>query len=392
MKINWNNKYTTISVYSIIVLALSIMFFNIISQLDIFTSVVGEQLSFFQPIIIGLVMAYLFNFILEFIEKKTLINKINFNKDKKITRIVSLIITYIIVLLLVYLFLNFILPELIASLVGLANDIPGYITNISGLVTDFMSQLNISDEVNVFILEKWNEFMNSLVDFAAELIPLLGNTLRSIFSSIWNIVIGLIISIYLLIDKERYLALTRKVTASLFPERFAKKIMELTKRADYIFGRFLSGKIIDSAIVGVLTFIILNITNMPFKLLISFIVGVTNIIPFFGPFIGAIPSFFLILFVSPIKALWFLLIILIIQQIDGNIIGPKILGDSLGISPFWILFSLLITGKFLGFIGMVLGVPLFVFIYSILKEFMEARLEKKGLPTETKDYYETLGD
>lgn len=392
MKINWNNKYTTVAAYSLIVLAISILFFIIISQLDIFTNVLGEQLSFFQPIIMGLVMAYIFNFILEFIEDRILVRKRNLSKKKKATRIISLIFTYIIVLVLVYLFMYFILPELIASLVGLANDIPGYITNISRIVTDFMNQLNLTNEINVFILEKWNEVVNTMVDFVTELIPLLGGTVRTIFSSIWNVVIGLIISIYLLIDKERYLALSRKVTISLFPERIAKKTLELTKRADNIFGRFLSGKIINSLIIGLLTFIILSITNMPFKTLISFIITVTNIIPFFGPFIGAIPSFFLILFVSPVKALWFLLIIFLIQQLDGNFIGPKILGDSLGISPFWILFSLLVAGKLLGFVGMILGVPLFVFIYSILKEIMEARLEKKGLPTETEDYYETLGD
>lgn len=392
MKINWNSRYTTVAVYSLIVLAISIIFFIVISQLNIFTNMLSQQLSFFAPILMGLVMAYLFNFILEFTEKKVLIGKGNFKKEKKLTRIVSLVITYIVVFILVTLFLYFILPELIASLVGLANDIPRYITNISRLVTDLTNQFNISDEVNAIILEKWNEFMDFLVVFATDLIPLLGNTVRTIFSSIWNIVIGLIISIYLLIDKERYLALSRKVTVSLLPEKRAKRTLELTKRADFIFGRFLSGKIIDSAIIGVLTFIVLSITNMPFKTLISFIIGVTNIIPFFGPFIGAIPSFFLILFVSPVKALWFLLIIFLIQQLDGNFIGPKILGDSLGISPFWILFSLLITGKLLGFVGMILGVPLFVFIYSILKEFMEARLEKKGLPIETEDYYETLGD
>lgn len=392
MKINWNNKYTTVAAYSVLVLAISIIFFLIISQLDIFTSIVGEQLSFFQPIVMGMVMAYLFNFILEFIENRLLINKANFKREKKITRIISLIITYIIIFILTYLFMYFILPELIASLVGLANDIPGYITDISRWVINVMNEYNINDEVNDFILEKWNEYMNYIVDFATGLIPLLGNTVRSIFSSVWNIVIGLIVSIYLLIDKERYIALSRKATISLFPQRVARKIMELTRRADHIFGRFLSGKIIDSIIIAILTFIILSITNMPFKLLISFIVGVTNIIPFFGPFIGAIPSFFLILFVSPIKALWFLLIILVIQQIDGNIIGPKILGDSLGISPFWILFSLLVAGKLLGFLGLVLGVPLFVFIYSLLKDFMESRLKKKGLPTETEDYYKTLGD
>ena len=392
LKINWNSKYTTVAAYSLIVIAISILFFLIISQLNLFTDVLGEQLSFFQPIMMGLVMAYLFNFILDFVERKLLIGKGNFKREKKITRITSLIITYIIVFILVYLFLYFILPELIASLVGLANDIPGYIGNVSRIVIDLMNQLSISDEVNTFILEKWNEFMNLMVNFATDLIPLLGSTVRSIFSSVWNIVIGVIISVYLLIDKERYLALSRKVTISLLPEKAARRTLKLASRADNIFGRFLIGKIIDSAIIAVLTFIVLSITKMPFKTLVSFIVGVSNIIPFFGPFIGAVPSFFLILFVSPVKALWFLVIVFLIQQLDGNFIGPKILGDSLGISPFWILFSLLVTGKLLGFVGMVLGVPLFVFIYSILKEFMEARLEKKGLPTETEDYYKTLGD
>ena len=149
----------------------------------------------------------------------------------------------------------------------------------------------------------------------------------------------------------------------------------------------MTGKILDSLIIGILTFIVLKIVKMPYVTLVSFIVGITNIIPFFGPFIGAVPSFFIILFVSPVKAIWFLVIILIIQQIDGNIIGPKILGDSLGISAFWILFSLLVAGKIFGFIGMVIGVPLFVFIYSIIKDIVEYRLDKKGLPKDTDKYY-----
>ena len=153
------------------------------------------------------------------------------------------------------------------------------------------------------------------------------------------------------------------------------------------FGKFLVGKLLDSCIIGVLTFFILTVCKMPYTILISVIVGITNIIPFFGPFIGAIPSFIIILFVSPVKALWFLLIILIVQQIDGNIIGPKILGDSIGISAFWILFAILVAGKFLGIVGMIVGVPLFAVIYSLLKEVVEGRLKKKGLKTDTKDYY-----
>ena len=205
-------------------------------------------------------------------------------------------------------------------------------------------------------------------------------------SRIWNIVIGIIVSIYLLIDKEKLCALSKKITYGLFNKKHADKIVELVERSNYTFGRFLIGKIIDSLIIGVLTFVILTIFKMPYTILVSVIVGITNIIPFFGPFIGAIPSFIIILFVSPVQAVWFLLIIFVIQQLDGNIIGPKILGDSIGISAFWILFSILVAGKMLGILGMIIGVPLFAIIYSIIKEYIEDKLNKKGLKVETKDY------
>ena len=182
------------------------------------------------------------------------------------------------------------------------------------------------------------------------------------------------------------MCLKQKITYALFPKNIAEKTIEITHRSNSTFGKFLVGKILDSLIIGILTFFILTISKMPYATLISVIVGITNIIPFFGPFIGAIPSFIIILFVSPVKALWFLVIILVIQQIDGNIIGPKILGDSIGISAFWILFAILVAGKFLGLVGMIIGVPLFAVVYSLIKEIIEAKLKKKGLNIETEDY------
>ena len=208
----------------------------------------------------------------------------------------------------------------------------------------------------------------------------------SVASSIWNIILGIIISVYLLMDKEKFFALGKKVVTSLLNEKHTTIVLDLANRTNLTFGRFIGGKIVDSAIIGVLTFIILAIFKMPYVLLISVIIGVTNIIPFFGPFIGAIPSAIIILFVSPIQALWFLVIILVIQQVDGNIIGPKILGDSIGISAFWILFSILVAGKLFGLVGMIIGVPMFALIYSVIKDIIEARLRYKGLPTETEKY------
>ncbi len=387
MKVNWNTKYTTIAVYAFIVAVLSIVFYLIASEVSLFKIQVNKYLSIFQPIITGCIMAYLFNFILEFFEKWILSKLFSVDKNKKLIRIIGIILTYLVVALLFYLFLKFVLPQLISSIMGLVNDIPGYFTAITNKINEITSDFYIDEAYYDIILSKWNEFVEYIIGFATDLVPKLGNLTKTIISSIWNIVLGIIVSIYLLLDKERFKALSKKIVVSIFSEKNANRIMELVRRIDHIFGRFLSGKILDSIIIGILTFIVLKIVNMPYVLLVSFIVGISNIIPFFGPFIGAIPSFFIIFFVSPVKGFWFLVIILIIQQIDGNIIGPKILGDSLGISAFWILFSLLVAGKLFGLVGMVVGVPLFVFIYSIIKDVVEYRLDKKGLPRDTEEYY-----
>lgn len=387
MKVNWNTKYTTIAVYAFIVAVLSIVFYLIASEVSLFKIQVNKYLSIFQPIITGGIMAYLFNFILEFFEKWILSKLFSVDKNKKLIRIIGIILTYLVVALLFYLFLKFVLPQLISSIMGLVNDIPGYFTAITNKINEITSDFYIDEAYYDIILSKWNEFVEYIIGFATDLVPKLGNLTKTIISSIWNIVLGIIVSIYLLLDKERFKALSKKIVVSIFSEKNANRIMELVRRIDHIFGRFLSGKILDSIIIGILTFIVLKIVNMPYVLLVSFIVGISNIIPFFGPFIGAIPSFFIIFFVSPVKGFWFLVIILIIQQIDGNIIGPKILGDSLGISAFWILFSLLVAGKLFGLVGMVVGVPLFVFIYSIIKDVVEYRLDKKGLPRDTEEYY-----
>ncbi|WP_353094300.1 AI-2E family transporter [Tissierella praeacuta] len=386
MKINWNSKYTTISIYSFFVICASIIFYLIASEVSKFQIRVGEFISIFMPIIIGFVMAYLFNFILRFYEENLLCFNF-FKKTKpKFKRFIGIILTYVTVILLIYIFMKFVFPQIYSSIMGLVNDIPSYVSKITYLVDDFNSKHEIQEEYYNFIVTKWNEYRDSIIKFATNLIPVLGNMVKSILSSVWNIVLGIIVSIYLLIDKEKFLGLSKKTTRALFSEARANRIIELANRGNNIFGKFLSGKILDSFIIGILTFIVVTIAKIPYTILISFIVGITNIIPFFGPFIGAIPSAIIILFVSPIKALWFLVIILIIQQIDGNIIGPKILGDSLGISAFWILFSLLVTGKLFGLLGMIIGVPLFVFIYSIIKEIVEDRLKEKGLPYKTDEY------
>lgn len=386
MKVEWNIKYLTIAVYSFIVICLSILFYLIASDYSVFSKNISRYVNTLQPIIIGASMAYLFNFILEFFEKK-LINPILSKKTKlRYRRALGIILTYVVVFALIYIFVSILFPQLVSSVMRFVNELTNNFDSIYAWVIGMIERLEIRQEYLDYIVDWWNGFFDNILGFVTDLIPIIGNIVRIILSSIWNIVLGIIVSIYLLADKERFKALSKKVTHSIFSEKRANRTIELTRRADTIFGRFLSGKILDSLIIGVLTYFTLRFFNMPFVTLVSFIIGITNIIPFFGPFIGMVPSFFIILIVSPIQAFWFLLIIFVIQQIDGNIIGPKILGDSLGISAFWILFSLLIAGKLLGFIGLIIGVPLFVFVYSIIKDNVELRLQKKGLPVETKEY------
>ena len=387
MKVNWNSKYNTISVYALIVICCSIIFYFVASQIGSFSEKISILIGILYPFIIGFAIAYLLNFILKFYEHTILDNVQGSSKLKKgHKRSISLILTYLTAAGIFYLFVHFIVPQLIDSIMGLVNDVPMYVDNATKLFDDVMKETNLSPEYTALIQEQMNKYINIIMDFAKEVIPVVGNTLKMIASSIWNIVLGIIISVYLLIDKEYFFDINRKITCALFSDKMASRIFELTHRTNEIFGKFLSGKIIDSAIIGVLSFVVFSIFKIPYTLLISVIIGVTNIIPFFGPFIGAIPSFIIILFVSPTKALIFLILIFIIQQIDGNIIGPKILGDSIGISAFWILFAILVAGEFMGLVGMIIGVPVFAIIYSVIKEDVEYKLKNKDLPTETKDY------
>lgn len=386
MKVNWNTKYNTICTYAFILICSIILFYLSISQLSVLWSKIGKIVSLLQPFIFGFAIAYLLDFLLRFyessMEKSKYIQKLTFKRK----RAIGLLLTYITALLVILLFMQFVLPQVVDSLVGLINDIPTYITNTTKFFEELVHKFDLNEEVFNFVNTNFNDVTNYLIKQVSNILPVLGGVVTSTAAGLWNVVLGIIISIYILIDKERFCALAKKVSYAILPQRAANKTIEITHRSSDTFGKFLSGKILDSLIIGILTFIILTVFKMPYTLLVSVIVGITNIIPFFGPFIGAIPSVIIILFVSPIKALWFILIIFIIQQLDGNIIGPKILGDSIGISAFWILFSILVAGKLLGLVGMVIGVPLFAVIYSIIKEIVESKLSEKGMKTKTEDY------
>ncbi|WP_312652781.1 AI-2E family transporter [Proteiniclasticum sp.] len=390
MKIEWNRKYTTIAVYAFIVLASAGLFFIILSGLSEFTLAIGSYISILYPFLYGFVIAYILNFFMVFAEKwlnKTTLREVRYRKFRKV---LALVLAYFFAAAFIALFLAFILPQLISSITGLVKELPRYIQNISDFISQLSETYTFDQRIVEFLNERWIELGDALNNLAKDLLPMTLDFLRNTAMSIWNIFLGIVISLYLLADKTKFAATGKKVIYGLLTPSHATKVLELLGRTQRIFSKFLVGKVLDSLIVGIIAFVALSIFKMPYVILISFIIAVTNIIPFFGPFIGAVPSFIIIFFVSPIQALWFLLFIFLLQQLDGNYIGPKILGDSLGISSFWILFAILVGGKVLGFAGLIAGVPLFVLIYSIIKEYVEMKLKNKGMPEST-DAYETDG-
>lgn len=386
MKIDWNKKYTTIAIYCLIVIFLSISFYLALTKFSKLSELTNAFFTILKPFILGFALAYLFNFILEFYEKGVIDKYAKKDITIKRKRALSLILTYLTVVLVIALFMRFILPQVANSLARLLTDFPRIMDELYDYSSNLINSLNMSEESKVIFDSKVNELVKKSMEFATNLMPYLANVFLNVVKSVWNAVLGLIISIYILADKEGFFAMCKKFISAIFPVEVTERLLYVTRLSNRIFGRFIAGKILDSTIIAFITFVVLSITSMPYKILLTFIIGVTNVIPFFGPFIGAIPSVIIVLLIDPIKALWLILIIFIIQQVDGNIIGPKILGDSIGISSFWILFSLLIAGKFFGIIGMVIGVPLFAIIYTIIGESVNTKLKKKGLPVSKEAY------
>lgn len=286
-----------------------------------------------------------------------------------------------------------ILPRVFESVKGIVNSIPSNAARIALWIEALFADY---PDIEMAVLNVYNQGVEKLVSWVqttTDLLPNIERIITGVYTGIMgvvnlvkNVLIGIIVMVYLLNIKDTLAAQGKKIIYSLFPLPAANEAVEKWRFIHRVFGGFIIGKLWDSLIIGILTFVWLSIIKMPYTVLISVIVGVTNIIPFFGPFIGAIPSAILVLLVDPRKCLWFLLSILAIQQLDGNIIGPKILGNSTGLSSFWVLFSILLFGGIMGPVGMIIGVPMFAVLYRLAAEWVNKRLKRKDLPTITDAY------
>lgn len=353
-------------------------------------------LQILMPIIYGAVLAYLMSPVYNFVVK--ILGKVYyfFLGEKASQRFLGFFGTVASILFLFFLtsgLVSMLIPELTKSVLSLYFSLPDTINrsynNLAVILEKFPDLRPYAEKA----YEEISSFFTGKPDNTQAIFAHLQNLATFFTNGIWstltivkNILIGLIVMVYLLNMKDLLRRQFRKLLFALFSQKKAKGIIEEMQYVHRVFGGFILGKIIDSIIIGILTFFVLSLMKMPYTLLVSVIVGVTNVIPFFGPFIGAIPCFILILLTSPIQSLYFAIAILIIQQIDGNIIGPKVLGDSTGLSSFWVLFSILLFGGLFGFVGMIIAVPFWAVIMNALRRYMDRRLQKKNLPISSSEY------
>lgn len=395
-KANWNIKpYLAMALLAFIIVCLCMVVFFAMYRFDSVRGAWNKVMGVLQPIIIGFVIAYLINPIMKLIERnldKALEKRMsNEKKRKKLTRAVGTGGALVFFVLIIILLLEMVVPQLIRSISGMVTTLPGQVDNLIKWIDDFMSGDSKSAEMIEEGIRKASDYLSDwfqtsvLPDIQTYVTAVTGG-LINVVKVLLNVLVGLIIAAYLLFSKEKFIGQSKKIVYAILPARQANVIVHTVRKSNEIFGGFISGKILDSAIIGVLCYIVLSIMQMPYTLLVSVIVGVTNVIPFFGPFIGGIPSAIIIALASPIQGLYFVIFVIVLQQLDGNIIGPKILGDSTGLSPFWVVFAILVGGGLFGFTGMVLGVPAFAVVYYIISNVISYILRKRKLPEDTSVY------
>ncbi|MCI8401653.1 MAG: AI-2E family transporter [Lachnospiraceae bacterium] len=371
-----------------------ILFFFCLLRFSELKALLGTITGILSPIIWGIAIAYLLWPIVEKIQKFLLPRlpaRLGEKRRRNMSLGIGIVGALLLMILVIVVLISMVLPELVDTVMTLVNNFSTYVETvenwISGLLAD-NPQIQDIARTAFDNLAMWlnNWIQNDLLSQVNVVVTGLTSSVISVARFLLNFVIGIIVSIYVFVSKDTFSGQFKKLLYAVFKPEQANIILDVIHHSDKIFGGFISGKILDSLIIGILCFICLSILKMPYTILVSVVVGVTNVIPFFGPFIGAIPSAFLILVVSPQQCLIFVVFILILQQIDGNIIGPTILGDSTGLSSFWVIFSILLGGGLFGFAGMILSVPVCGVFYYIAKRLVEYRLQIRSFPVETKDY------
>ena len=369
---------------SIIVVASGIMIYFVFEKFSLIWNGIKSVCSLLTPFILGFAIAFLLNKPMMFIENRLLGNmKFKHKTKRSISAIVSLLFGAFVVCG----FASIIVPQLVRSISTLISNFPGYIADTQKFIDSFINSNGLfKDQANVFLSN--DKLLGEISKFVTDLFPQMLQYTYQFGNTLLDIILGIMSALYMLLDKERLLGYCKKITYAIFPREVAKYFHRMSLTSSGIFNDFIVGKAIDSLIIGILCYIGSLIFKFPYALLLSVFVGITNMIPVFGPFIGAIPGIVILFIIHPITALYFALFILVLQQFDGNILGPLILGDKLGLPSIGILFSVCVGGGLFGVVGMFIGVPCFAVIYAALREFVNHRLKQKNLSNDQLTYEE----
>ena len=387
MKPQWNKKYTTIAVYTAIVSILGVLCVFFFLNFDHLGSYLSKLFKILSPLIYGAVIAYLLNPVLRMFEEKVFRGrKSGKGLSRTARRGLSVAATMLSFFVVLALFIWMILPQLVASIKDLGAKFPTYIEILQKSANDLAENGGVIAEAINTIIGYINDLYARSYDLLQEYLPKIADLLQSFASTLLTIVLGLIFSVYFLFAKEQITAQSKKLIRAIFAEKHYRSMMNVFSLANKTFNRYLIDAIFDSFIIGVACFVLMEIFRMPYAPLISVIVGVTNIIPFFGPFIGAAPSAVILFVYKPVVAVYFVIMILVLQQLDGNVIKPKLYGNSTGLAPVWIITSITIMSSMFGFAGMLFGFPVFAVLYMLVKKNIEDKLAKKQLATDTLDY------
>lgn len=379
-----NNRYFTICVYGVVMILASAIIFKMIIDIDKTKAWVGQVLGMLSPFIFGTLLAYILNPMVHVFYRliQKLCDKAKWKLRHGLHTGLAIMITYTIVIGLILIMLRYVLPEIAENFGDFVNNfIPNAYNSFLLLLNELQERF---PEIDIAALTKpltdtLPDMISTARDMATNMVPAIYTLSMSIASWIVNLLITIIVSVYILYDKRRLMHGCWRLIYAFLPKKYIPACQEILTECNRLFSSFVVGKFIDSTIIGVLCFILMSIMRLPYVLLISIVVGVTNMIPYFGPFIGAIPGILILLFISPLQSFAFAILILCLQQFDGLILGPKILGNSTGMKPLWIIFAITVGGSIAGVIGMFLGVPVVAVISYLLDRYLTWRLQKRNI-------------
>ena len=371
--------FTDSAVKNTITLCAAVRFYLALNNIPTIKAVFSNAISIISPFIYAFAIAFILNRPMMWFERTLF-------KDKKKKRILSVAVTFTIAISLISVLMVLVLPQIGLSIAYLVEAMPGFIQSVSQTAVEVMEQIHLNSRLSRQVQEMWNNIGTGIMDFTVSVLPGVVNVSIGIGNAVIKSIMSTIIAIYMLASKDRLKFQIKKFFYAYFSKNFAEETFELGRMSNTIFSDFIIGKMIDSTIIGIIAFIGMLFIYPDYAVLIAIIIGVTNMIPFFGPFIGAIPSIFILLILSPFAAFVFLIFIIVLQQVDGNIIGPKVLGSSLGLSPLWILVGIIVGNGAMGFLGMVIGVPTFAVIYNLVSCNTKKKLEEKDIVADYENY------